>query len=47
MDFIYITLMLVTLARGYFSDLKNGQLGWFIGRIILVTAVYMFLKEIL
>jgi hypothetical protein len=46
MDWVYIVLMIVILIRGYYLDIKNGQFGWFLIRIILVTAVYFFAKEI-
>jgi len=33
--------LLVAAVWGYFSDLRNDQVGWFIGRLIFVPIVML------
>ncbi|WP_449355576.1 hypothetical protein ACUL41_06885 [Virgibacillus natechei] len=28
--------LIVAIIWGYFADLKNGEIGWFIGRLIFI-----------
>ena len=35
--------LLVAAVWGYFSDLRNDQVGWFIGRLILVPLAIVVL----
>ena len=35
----YLLVLLVAVVWGYFADLKNGQIGWFIGRIFFMVGI--------
>jgi hypothetical protein len=38
----YIIAFIVSVIWGYFSDLKRGEVGWFIGRVVFVmTATFI------
>ena len=41
----YVTAITVAIIWGYFSDLRNGELGWFAGRIIFsVVLAYLLVS---
>lgn len=43
----YIATLLIAIVWGYFADLKNGQVGWFIGRLIFMPFFYFILSQIM
>ncbi|MBC2399604.1 hypothetical protein BD780_001095 [Clostridium tetanomorphum] len=40
-----IAIFIITVIWGYFTDLKNGEIGWFIGRIIFMPILYLFFSK--
>jgi uncharacterized membrane protein len=36
--------MVVATVWGYFADLRNGEVGWFIGRVVFVSAIALALS---
>jgi uncharacterized membrane protein AbrB (regulator of aidB expression) len=36
---------IIAVIWGYFADLKNGQIGWLIGRIIFMIVVSLFIEK--
>ncbi len=35
---------LVAAVWGYFADLRNGEVGWFLGRVVIVSAIALALS---
>ena len=35
----FFVTLLIAVVWGYFSDLRHGQVGWFIGRIIFMLGI--------
>ncbi|BAC11975.1 hypothetical protein ACFQ4N_17810 [Oceanobacillus iheyensis] len=38
--------VIVAVIWGYFADLKNGELGWFIGRIIFIPSFVLLINNL-
>jgi len=38
--------LVVAAVWGYFSDLRNDQLGWFIGRLVFVPLVLVVVQRL-
>ncbi|AGI11981.1 hypothetical protein X915_gp053 [Bacillus phage vB_BanS-Tsamsa] len=36
----YLIALLIAIAWGYVVDLRKGQVGWFIGRVVFMLAFY-------
>jgi len=39
-----LIMLLIGIVWGYFSDLRNGQIAWFVGRIIFMLFIFFALK---
>ncbi|QIW88800.1 hypothetical protein P59_203 [Bacillus phage P59] len=39
----YIVALIIAVVWGYFQDLKRGQVGWFVGRIVFMMIVVFIL----
>ena len=38
--------LIIAAVWGYFSDLRNDQLGWFIGRLVFVPVVLVVVQRL-
>ncbi|UGO50638.1 hypothetical protein PQE68_gp047 [Bacillus phage vB_BanS_Sophrita] len=36
----YLFVLAIAVIWGYIADLRKGQIGWFIGRVIFMLAFY-------
>lgn len=43
----FVIVMLVTIIWGYFAELRKGQLGWFVGRIVFMAFIYSIILLLL
>lgn len=43
---LLITGVLIAIIWGYFADLKNGEIGWFIGRIIFIPSFVLLINNL-
>jgi hypothetical protein len=39
---LLVTSLLIAAVWGYFSDLRHGQTGWFLGRLCIAVMVAIF-----
>lgn len=37
----FIIMMAISVIWGYFEDLRNGKIGWFIGRILFTIVFFL------
>lgn len=43
----FICGLLIAVVWGYFSDLQNGQVGWFIGRLVFVSIALVVVLRVI
>ncbi|SDJ09032.1 hypothetical protein SAMN04490247_0671 [Salimicrobium halophilum] len=36
----------IAIVWGYFADLRNGEIGWFIGRLIFMPLFLLFTRNL-
>lgn len=43
----WVTAILLAVIWGYFAELRNGQVGLFIGRLVFMIGFYYIMSQIM
>ncbi|WP_169824080.1 hypothetical protein [Anaerobacillus alkalidiazotrophicus] len=42
----FLITLVIAIIWGYFADLKNGEVGWFIGRLLFMSFFVIFVSKL-